>query len=298
MGLKMKRYIQKANVLIEALPYIQKFRGKVFVIKYGGSVIGEEDFSQTVLQDLVFLECIGINPVLIHGGGRTINDALKKLGTQPRFVNGLRVTDKETLKTVEHILVDIVNKQIVNLINSLGGGAQGISGKNGLLKVKRHLATVKDPDTGKTQKKDIGYVGDIVEVLTQPIIKIINEEKIPVIAPLGFDENQDTYNVNADIVAGKIASALSCEKLIFLTDVEGIMRNIDDKTSLISTLKSHEVEKFIEEGVIDGGMIPKVNSCLGAIKNGVKKTHIIDGRIPHSLLLEIFTDKGIGTEIV
>lgn len=294
----MKRYIQKANVLIEALPYIQKFRSKIFVIKYGGSVIGKEDFSQTVLQDLVFLECIGINPVLIHGGGRTINDALKKTGAQPRFVNGLRVTDKETLKTVEHILVDIVNKQIVNLINSLGGRAQGISGNNGLLKTKKHLAIVKDEDTGKTQKIDIGYVGDIVEVITQPIIKIINEEKIPVIAPLGFDENQDTYNVNADIVAGKIASALTCEKLIFLTDVEGIMRNIDDKTSLISTLKSSEVEKFIDEGVIDGGMIPKVNSCLRAIKGGVKKTHIIDGRIPHSLLLEIFTDKGIGTEIV
>lgn len=281
----MKRYIQKADILIEALPYIQQFRGKIFVIKYGGSVIGKDEFSETVLQDLVFMECIGINPVLIHGGGHAINDALKKLGTQPRFVNGLRVTDKETLKTVEHVLVNIVNKKIVNSINTLGGRAQGISGKNGLLKTKRHRA-------------DIGFVGDIIEVINQPILKIINEEKIPVIAPLGFDENGDTYNVNADIAAGEIASALKAEKLIYLTDVEGIMRNIDDRASLISTLKSNDVEKFIKQGVINGGMIPKINSALKAIKSGVKKTHIIDGRIPHSPLLEIFTNKGIGTEIV
>lgn len=294
----MKRYIQKANVLIEALPYIQRFRGKIFVIKYGGSVIGKEDYSQTVLQDLVFLECMGINPVLIHGGGHAINDALKKTGAQPRFVNGLRVTDKETLKIVEDVLVNIVNKQIVNLINSLGGEAEGISGNKGLLRAKKHLAMVKDEDTGEKRKIDIGYVGDITEVVTQPIMKIINGEKIPVIAPLGFDEDGNTYNVNADIVAGQIASALKAEKLVYLTDVEGIMRNIDDRASLISTLKLRDVERFIDEGVINGGMIPKVNSCLGAIKNGVRKTHIIDGRIPHSLLLEIFTDKGIGTEII
>lgn len=281
----MKQYIQKANVLIGALPYIQEFRGKIFVIKYGGSVIGKDEFSKTVLQDLVFMECIGINPVLIHGGGHAINNALKKLGAQPRFVNGLRVTDKETLKTVEHVLVNIVNKKIVGLINTLGGTAQGISGRNGILKAKRH-------------RSDIGFVGDITEVIGQPIINIINEKKIPVIAPLGFDEKGDTYNVNADIAAGEIATALKAEKLVFLTDVEGIMRNIDDKASLISTLKSHDIERFIDEGVISGGMIPKVNSALKAIKSGVRKTHMIDGRIPHSLLLEIFTDKGIGTEIV
>ncbi len=281
----MKRYIQKANVLIEALPYIQQFRGKVFVIKYGGSVIGKEEFSETVLQDLVFMECIGINPVLIHGGGHAINDALKKQGTQPRFVNGLRVTDKETLKIVEHVLVNVVNKKIVSLINALGGKAQGTSGKSGILKTKKH-------------KTELGFVGDIVEVITQPLMKIIIEEKIPVIAPLGFDENGDTYNVNADIAAGEIASALKAEKLVYLTDVEGIMRNIDDKASLISTLKSHDVEKFISQDVINGGMIPKVNSALKALKSGVKKTHMVDGRIPHSLLLEIFTDKGIGTEII
>lgn len=294
----MKRYIEKANILVEALPYIQKFRGKIFVIKYGGSVIGKDDYSKTVLQDLVFLECIGINPVLIHGGGKAINDALKKLGAKPKFVNGLRVTDKETLKIVENVLVNTVNKQIVNLINSLSGRAQGISGKNGLLKARKHFASVKDKDTGKTDKIDIGFVGDIIEVITEPLLKIINEEKIPVIAPLGFDESGNVFNVNADIVAGQIAGALKAEKLVYLTDVEGIMRNTDDRTSLISTLKSNDVEKFIDTGVINGGMIPKVNSCLGAIKSGVKKTHIIDGRIPHSLLLEIFTDKGIGTEIV
>lgn len=294
----MKRYIQKANVLIEALPYIQKFRGRTFVIKYGGSVIGKDDFSQTILQDLVFLECIGINPVLIHGGGKAINDALKKSGAQPKFVEGLRVTDAATLKIVENVLFGVVNKQIVNLLKSLGGRAQGLSGKNGLLKAKKHLVSVKDPDTGKIQKVDIGNVGDITEVISQPILKIVGEDEIPVIAPLAFDENKNTYNINADTAAGEIAAAIKAEKLIFLTDVEGIMRNIEDKASLISTIKSHEIEKFIDRGVISGGMIPKVSSCLKAIKNDVKKTHIIDGRIPHSLLLEIFTDTGIGTEIV
>lgn len=297
-GVKMKRYIQKANVLIEALPYIQRFRGKIFVIKYGGSVIGKEDYSQTVLQDIVFLECIGINPVLIHGGGHAINNALKKQGIQPKFVNGLRITDKETLKIVEDVLINVVNKEIITTINSIGGKAEGISGKDHILKAKKHLALVKDAHTKENRRIDIGYVGDIVEVNTQPIIKIIKRDHIPVIAPLGFDEDGNVYNVNADIAAGEIASALDAEKLVYLTDVEGIMRNVDDKTSLISTLKSSDVEKFIDEGVINGGMIPKVNSCLGAIKKGVRKTHIIDGRIPHSLLLEIFTDSGIGTEIV
>lgn len=294
----MKRCIQKANVLIEALPYIQKFRGKTFVIKYGGSVIGKDDFSQTILEDLVFLECIGINPVLVHGGGKAINDALKKSGTQPKFINGLRVTDEATLKTVEHVLFNVVNKQIVSLLKSLNGRAQGLSGKNGLLKAKKQFAKVLDADTGKIQKVDIGYVGDIVEVITHPIIKIIKDEEIPVIAPLAFGDDKNTYNVNADTAAGEIAAAIKAEKLIFLTDVEGIMRNIEDKTSLISTIKSHEIKKFIDKNVIKGGMIPKVNSCLTAIKNGVNKTHIIDGRMAHSLLLEIFTDKGIGTEIV
>jgi acetylglutamate kinase len=294
----MKRYIQKANVLIEALPYIQKFRGKTFVIKYGGSVIGKDDFSQTILEDLVFMECIGINPILVHGGGKAINEALKKSGTQPKFINGLRVTDEETLKIVEDVLFGTVNKQIVNLLKALGGRAQGLSGKNGLLKTKKHFSTVKDPDTGKSKKVDIGYVGDITEVIAEPILKIIHHEEIPVVAPLGFDNDKNIYNVNADTAAGEIAAAIKAEKLIFLTDVEGIMRNIEDKTSLISTIKSHEIEKFIDNGVISGGMIPKVNSCLKAIKNSVKKTHIIDGRIAHSLLLEIFTDKGIGTEIV
>jgi acetylglutamate kinase len=294
----MKRYIQKANVLIEALPYIQKFRGKTFVIKYGGSVIGKDDFSQTILEDLVFMECIGINPVLIHGGGKAINESLKKSGVQPKFINGLRVTDIETLKVVEDVLVNTVNKQIVNLLKTLGGKAQGISGKNGLLKTIKHFANTKNLETGAIEKTDIGYVGDIKEVQAAPLLKIIKTEEIPVIAPLGFDENNDTYNVNADIAAGEIASALKAEKLIFLTDVEGIMRNIDDKNSLISTIKIKEIESFIEDGVISGGMIPKVNSCLKAIRSGVKKTHIIDGRIAHSLLLEIFTDKGIGTEIV
>jgi len=294
----MKPYIQKANVLIEALPYIQRFRGKTFVIKYGGSVIGKDDYSETVLQDMVFLECIGINPVLVHGGGNAINNALKKTGYQPKFINGLRVTDKEILKTVEKVLFGEVNKSIVDTIQSIGGKAHGMSGRDGLLKAKKLFSKVKNPETGAVENIDIGFVGDIIDVKTEPIAKIIKKEIIPVIAPLGYDDEGNFYNVNADTAAGQIAAALHAEKMIFLTDVEGIMRDIEDKSSLISTIKSGDIENFIDEGIIKGGMIPKVKSCLNALQNGAKKTHIIDGRIAHSLLLEIFTDKGIGTEIV
>lgn len=294
----MKRYIQKANVLIEALPYIQRFRGKTVVIKYGGSVIGNDEFSQSVLQNIVFMECIGINPVLIHGGGHAITEAMKNMGQQPKFVNGLRITDKKTMQIVEDTLLNQINTHIVNTIKSLGGKAHGISGKEGIIKAKKHLATVRNDETGEIRQVDIGYVGNVTEIITKPLIEIIQQEEVPVIAPLGFDEDGNTYNVNADIAAGEIASALMAEKLIFLTDVEGIMKDTDDKTSLISSLKVKYVENFISSGVINGGMIPKVNSCLKALNSNVKKTHIIDGRILHSLLLEIFTDKGIGTEIV
>ena len=294
----MKKYIQKANVLIEALPYIQRFRGKTVVIKYGGSVIGNDKFSQSVLQDIVFMECIGINPVLIHGGGHAITEVMKDMGQRPKFVNGLRVTDKKTIQIVEDILINRINAYIVKIIESFGGKARGISGKEGIIKAIKHLAEVKNEKTGGIHQVDIGYVGDVEKITIEPITKIIEQEEVPVIVPLGFDEDGNTYNVNADIAAGEIASALRAEKLVFLTDVEGIMKNTDDKTSLISTLNAKHVSKFIEPGVINGGMIPKVNSCLKALNSDVKKTHIIDGRISHSLLLEIFTDKGIGTEIV
>ena len=294
----MERYIKKADVLLEALPYIQKFRDKIFVIKYGGSVIGNEEFAETVLHDLVFMECIGINPVLVHGGGNAINTALRKTGVQPNFIDGLRITDEKVLETVVTVLQDKVNKQIVDRIISLGGRARGLSGRDGILEAKKHLLTVKDPDTGHEELKDIGYVGDIARVITGPITEIVNQEEIPVIAPLGFDENGDTYNLNADVAAGEIAAALNAQKLIYLTNVPGIMRNINDPSSLISTIKSSDIETFIDDGIITGGMIPKINSSLRAIKDNVNKTHIVNGRVPHSLLLEIFTDKGIGTEIV
>lgn len=293
----MKKYIKKADVLIEALPYIQRFRGKTVVIKYGGSVIGNDEFSKNVLQDIVFMECMGINPLLIHGGGHAITSAMKKTGKKPKFINGLRVTDKKTIEIVEDILLNNVNAYIVKTINSLGGKARGISGKNGIIKAKKHLATLKK-ENGKTHQVDIGYVGDVTDIRADNLSEIIEKEEVPVIAPLGYDENGNTYNINADVAAGEIAGTLKAEKLVFLTDVEGIMKNTEDRTSLISTLKSKYVPGFITRKVISGGMIPKVNSCLKALKGGVKKTHIIDGRINHSLLLEIFTDKGIGTEII
>jgi len=294
----MQKYIRKANVLIEALPYIQQFRNKTVVIKYGGSIIGNNEFSEMVLQDIVFMECIGINPVLIHGGGHAITDAMKRTGQIPKFINGLRVTDKKTIGIAEDILTNKINNYIVSTIKSFGGKAVGISGKTGIIEVEKHMPALKDKDTGRAHRLDIGYVGDVVNIYTEPIIKIIKEEKVPVIIPLGFNKDKNTYNVNADTAAGEIACRLKAEKLVFLTDVEGIMKDTDDKTSLVSTLKKKYVLDFIKRGIIREGMIPKVKSCLSALESGVKKTHIIDGRISHSLLLEIFTDKGIGTEII
>ena len=294
----MQRFIKKANVLIEALPYIQRFRGKTFVIKYDGSVIGKEEYAQTVLQDIVFMECIGINPVLIHGGGHAISSAMKRKGLKTKFVHGLRITDKKAIKIVEDVLLNKVNAHIIETINKLGAKAEGISGKDGIIKAKKHLVAVTNEETRKIEEIDIGYVGDITNISTEPLTKIIDREIVPVIAPLAYDDADNTYNINADIAAGVIAGALGAEKLIFLTDIEGIMKNTEDKSSLISTLRTKHVKRFIDQKIIDGGMIPKVSSCLRALDKGVNKTHIIDGRIAHSLLLEIFTDRGIGTEIV
>lgn len=291
----MRRYIRKANVLIEALPYIQHFRNKVFVIKFGGSVIGKENYTESVLQDIVFLECIGINPVVIHGGGHYISETMKKKGIQPKFIQGLRVTDDSVLEIVKESL-SAVNRHLAEIINSLGGKATGVMGSEHIIKAKKHYVEIIEDSRHK--KIDIGYVGNVVQIFPGEIFKLIQQEFVPVIAPLGFGEEGEVYNINADISAGEIAASLKAEKLIFLTDVEGIMRDPEDSSSLISTLKIDDVKEFIRNGTISGGMIPKVNSCLKALKNGVTKTHIIDGRIPHSLLLEIFTDKGIGTEIV
>ncbi|MEJ5361172.1 MAG: acetylglutamate kinase [Spirochaetota bacterium] len=285
----MKRYIEKVNTLIESFPYIKEFYGKTIVIKYGGHAMETDEGKRSFAQDMVLLKYVGINPVIVHGGGPQINTLLKQVGVESSFVGGMRVTDAPTMEIVEMVLVGKVNKEIVNYINLAGGKAVGLSGKDGNLFVAQKIY-----HNVNGQQMDIGQVGTIKEV-NPLIIETLDKEKfIPVIAPIGCDENGVTYNINADIAAGKLAEALKAEKLILLTDVEGI--KIDDK--LVSTLKKEEVNNFIVNNKITGGMIPKVNCCLSALKEGVSKTHIIDGRVEHAVLLEIFTNAGIGTEIV
>ena len=279
--------IAKAHVLIEALPYIKKFSGKTVVIKYGGSAMLDCNLKRMVMQDIVLMKFVGLNPVVIHGGGPEINRMLEKLGIESKFVNGLRVTDEVTMGIVEMVLMGRINKEIVSLINELGGQAIGISGKDGKL-----LKAEKDTSSG-----DIGYVGNIVDVNIDVIKMMLEKGYIPVIAPVSFGDDGKTYNVNADTAAGKIAEALKAEKLILLTDVEGILSNINDKSSLISRMDLEHAEELMSSGGINGGMIPKLKCCVKAVENGVKRAHIIDGRLTHSLLLEIFTDEGIGTMI-
>lgn len=283
----MQDIIEKASVLIEALPYIKNFRGKEILVKYGGAAMTYEDIRENVLQDLVFLNYVGIRSILIHGGGMAITENLKKRGIQSRFVNGLRVTDNSTIEVVRDTLADI-NQKIVKDLVRFGAPAVGLSGHGTkILKVVKHQAS-----------GDVGYVGDVVDVDIRPIRKLTQKGMIPVIYPLGYDDHGDTYNVNADMAAAKIASAMKVQKLMVLTNVKGILRDPEDPGSLISSLHSKDAQRLIDQKVITGGMIPKVNSCITALQGGVKKAHIIDGRINHSLLLEVFTDEGIGTEIV
>ncbi len=285
----MKRYIEKVNTLIESFPYIKEFYGKTIVIKYGGHAMETDEGKRSFAQDMVLLKYVGINPVIVHGGGPQINTLLKQVGVESSFVGGMRVTDAPTMEIVEMVLVGKVNKEIVNYINLAGGKAVGLSGKDGNLFIAEKIY-----HDINGEKMDIGQVGTIKQV-NPLIIETLDKEKfIPVIAPIGCDENGVTYNINADIAAGKLAEALKAEKLILLTDVEGI--KIDN--TLVSTLNKEEVNNLIVSNTITGGMIPKVNCCLSALKEGVKKTHIIDGRVEHAVLLEIFTDAGIGTEIV
>lgn len=279
--------ILKAHILVEALPYIKKFSGKTVVIKYGGSAMLDCNLKKMVMQDVVLMKFVGLNPVIVHGGGPEISSFLKKLGIESKFVNGLRVTDEKTAEIVEMVLVGKINKEIVSMINELGGVAVGISGKDGKL-----LKAEKDLSNG-----DLGYVGKIVEVNIEVIEMLIDRGYIPVIAPVSFGDDGKTYNVNADTAAGKIAEALKAEKLILLTDVEGVLENVEDKTSLISRMDLEHAKKLMDSGRINGGMIPKLKCCIKAVENGVKRAHIIDGRLTHSLLLEIFTDEGIGTMI-
>lgn len=292
----MKDIISKAEILIESLPYIRKFYGKVFVIKYGGSAQVKEDLKNAFAQDIVLLNYIGIRPVIVHGGGPKINSVMEKMGKKPRFIQGQRVTDKETMDIVEMVLGGLVNKEIVSLINSHGGKAVGMSGKDGeLIRAKRKLVKRISPETGADTLIDLGLVGEVTSVNTHVLSSLEKEGFIPVISPIGVGSKGETLNINADYVAASIASTLKAEKFILLTDVPGIM---DKKNQIVSTLTKKQIKKFINDGTISGGMLPKVHACLKAIEGGVSKTHIVDGRIPHCLLLEIFTKKGIGTEIV
>ena len=274
------KYLEKAEVLIEALPYIQRFNRKIVVIKYGGSAMLDEELKRNVIKDAVLLKLVGFKPIIVHGGG--------KVGMEPKFINGLRVTDKDTMEIAEMVLAK-VNKELVTLVQSLGVKAVGISGKDGgLLSCKKKLS----------DGEDIGFVGEITKVDPQILYDLLENDFLPIIFPVGYDEEFQTYNINADDAACAIAKAVHAEKLAFLSDIEGVYKDKDDPSSLISELHVHEAEAMIGEGYVGGGMIPKLQNCIHAIEEGVNRVHILDGRIPHSLLLEIFTNKGIGTAIL
>src|SRR3989338_2225480 len=291
----MEKFIGKAEVLMEALRYIRRFYGKTFVIKYGGNAMVDEELKTSFAQDVVLLKYVGINPVVVHGGGPQIDQTLEKMGIARQFVRGMRVTDQETMDIVEMVLVGKINKEIVNLINQHGGMAVGLSGKDGNLIQARKMSLTVAADGELPEIIDIGQVGEIVGI-NPTVINSLDENKfIPVIAPVGVGEHGETYNINADLVAGQVAEALGAEKLILLTDVEGVK---DKKGELLSTLKINQARKLIQEGIVGEGMIPKVECCIEALKGGVGKTHIIDGRVKHAVLLEIFTKEGVGTEVV
>lgn len=285
----MEHLIKKAQILIDALPYIQKFAGKTVVVKYGGNAMINEDLKNSVMEDITLLKFIGLNPIVVHGGGPDISKALHDRGLKSEFINGLRVTDKETMSVAQQVLIGKTNKEIVALLNTKGGRAVGISGIDGaMMKCKKQYTEVD----GK--QMDLGYVGDVVEVNNDLMDLLCNDQWIPVIAPIGTDDEGNSYNVNADSVAGAVASAVKAEKLILLTDVEGVK---DKDGNVIYEAHKHEIHDMIDDGTISGGMIPKVLGCLEAIDAGVTGVHIIDGRVPHCLLLEIFTKTGIGTLI-
>lgn len=287
MGM-MEEVMSKANVLIEALPYIQKFNNKIVIVKYGGSAMLDERLQQDVIKDVALLKLVGMRPIIVHGGGKEISRWVGLLGKEPEFVQGLRVTDAETMEVAEMVLSK-VNKRLVQMLEQLGVKAAGICGKDG--------------GTLRCEKKyvngeDIGFVGNITEVDTNLIDTLLANDYIPVIAPIGMDDAFQSYNINADDAACAIATAMKAEKLAFLTDIEGVYRDFEDKTSLISVLTLEEADKLLASGVIGGGMLPKLQNCIDAVKEGVSRVHILDGRIDHSLLLEFFTNKGIGTAII
>ena len=287
----------KAAILVEALPYIQQFYGKTIVIKYGGNAMINDGLKEKVMQDIALMKYVGIRPVIVHGGGPDITGFLKKVGKESDFVAGLRVTDEETIEIAEMVLDGKVNSEIVNLLNRRGVRAVGLSGKDaGLIKARKKLATVYEGED--TKKVDIGYVGEVEQVDTGILEDLLKQGYVPIIAPIGVGDNGESYNINADYVAAEIAGALQAEKLLLLTDIEGIYKDFNDKSSFISTLHLPEAKQYIKEGIIAGGMIPKVEACLTALEQGAGKTHIIDGRLAHSIILEIFTSRGIGTQVV
>jgi acetylglutamate kinase len=291
----MKKLIEKAGVLIEALPYIRRFYHKTMVIKYGGAAMADEGLKEAFAMDIVLMKYVGLNPVVVHGGGPQIGEVLQRMGKTSTFVQGLRVTDQETMDVVEMVLVGRVNKEIVDLINRCGGKAVGLSGKDGsLIRAKKlHLSPQGEKDS-PPEIVDLGMVGE-VEGINSDVIKTLDDgDFIPVIAPVGVGKDGKTYNINADLVAGKVAAALGAEKLILLTDVPGVL---DNGGSLITSLKAQEAKDLIAKEVVSAGMIPKVTCCLEALAGGVGKAHIIDGRVKHALILEIFTDTGVGTEL-
>ena len=284
----MEQLLAKANVLIEALPYIQKYNRKIIVVKYGGSAMTDVELQKKVIADVTLLKLVGFKPIIVHGGGKEISRWVDKVGKTPEFVNGLRVTDAETMEIAEMVLGK-VNKSLVSMVQELGVKAVGISGKDGgLLKV----------DKKYSDGKDIGFVGDIKSVDTKILYDLLEKDFLPIVAPIGLDENFQSYNINADDAACEIAKAVGAEKLAFLTDIEGLYRDINDKSSFISRISASQARELIDSGVIGGGMLPKLNNCTAAIESGVSRVHILDGRMPHCLLLEIFTKKGIGTAII
>ncbi len=284
----MEQWLEKANVLIEALPYIQRFNRKIIVVKYGGSAMVDDELKKNVIKDVTLLKLVGFKPIIVHGGGKEISSWVKKAGMEPKFINGLRVTDAPTMEIAEMVL-SRVNKGLVQMVEELGVKAIGISGKDGrLLNVEKKLS----------DGEDIGFVGEITNVNADILYDLLEKDYLPIVCPIGMDEKFQTYNINADDAACAIATAVHAEKLAFLTDIEGVYRDKEDKSTLISELTVDEAKELIGGGTIGGGMLPKLNNCIDAIENGVSRVHILDGRILHCLLLEIFTNKGIGTAIL
>ena len=284
----MQEVLKKAEVLIEALPYIQKFNRKIIVVKYGGSAMSNEELQRNVIKDVTLLKLVGFKPIIVHGGGKEISRWVGKVGKEAQFINGLRVTDDETMEIAEMVL-GRVNKRLVTMVEELGVKAVGLSGKDGqMLQVEKKYS----------DGQDIGYVGNITSVNPKILFDLLEKGYLPIVSPVGLGEDFSTYNINADDAACAIAKAVGADKLVFLTDIEGLYKDINDKDSFISRITATEADSLIEDGFIGGGMLPKLNNCTSAVKNGVNRVHILDGRIPHCLLLEIFTNEGVGTAII